>query len=97
MPIELRHDFPALLIRRAAFEEHGLVRAHFDERLQLTAEEFRVEGELVVVGPLPAHVDLGELVNELETKGLVYFEDFFDFSGNWPPWLKVFVMGARSS
>ena len=95
MPIEIRHDYPTLLIRRAAFERHGLTRALFDERLQLTADEFRVEGELIAIGPLPAHADLGELVSELETKGLVYFDDFFDFSGNWPPWLKVFAMAAR--
>jgi hypothetical protein len=29
----------------------------------------------------------------LERVGLVYFDDFFDLSGNWPEWLKVFVMG----
>jgi len=30
---------------------------------------------------------------ELETRGLVYFDDFFELSGNWPSWLSIFAMG----
>lgn len=95
MPIDLGHDYPTLLIRRAAFERHGLTRAYFDERLGLTADEFRVEGDLIAVGPLPPQADVADLVAELEDRGLVYFDDFFDFSGTWPPWLKVFAMAGR--
>ena len=35
------------------------------------------------------------IVAELESLGLTYFDDFFEMSGNWPAWLKVFVATAR--
>jgi len=95
MPIELGHSQPTLLIRRSAFEQRGLTRSIFDERLGLTADEFRVEGDLVVVGPIAAEGALGDLVTDLEDLGLVYFDDFFDMSGNWPDWLNVYAMAAR--
>jgi hypothetical protein len=95
MPIELAQSHPSLLIRRVAFEQRGLTRAWFDERLGLTADEFHVEGDLVVVGPIHAEDALGDLIAELEARGLAYFDDFFDLSGNWPEWLSVYAMAAR--
>jgi len=45
-------------------------------------------------GTRHAHADaLGELIAELEGMGLVYFDDFFELTGNWPEWLKLFAMG----
>lgn len=95
MPIELSHSQPTLLIRRAVFEQQGLTRTLFDDRLGLTADEFRVEGDLIVVGPIHAEDALGDIVSELEDLGLVHFDDFFDLSGNWPDWLSVYAMAAR--
>ncbi len=95
MPLVLAHSRPTLLIRRPAFEERGLTRSFFDERLGLTPDEFRVEGDLVAIGPIHAEGALGDLVTELEDLGLVYFNDFFDLSGNWPDWLNVYAMAAR--
>lgn len=95
MPIELSHSQPTLLIRRPVFERHGLTRSFFDDRLSLTPEEFRVEGDLVVIGPIHAEGAIGDVVDELEAAGLVYFDDFFDLSGNWPNWLSVYAMAAR--
>jgi hypothetical protein len=94
MPLDVPHGAPTLFIRRGAFERVGLTRAALDERLTLTAEEFRVEGPLVAVGPLPGPSDLTDLIDELEGLGLRYFEDFFELSGNWPEWLRVLAMGA---
>ena len=95
MPIELAHSQPMLLIRRVAFEQYGLTRSFFDNRLGLTPDEFRAEGELVAIGPIHDNGALGEIVTELEVAGLVYFDDFFDMSGNWPDWLSVYAMAAR--
>jgi hypothetical protein len=95
MPLEIPHHDSTLLIRKASFERAGLSRAAVDARLNLTADEFRVEGELIAIGPLPAYGWLGEFVAELETLGLAYSDDFFELSGNWPPWMTLFAMAAR--
>jgi hypothetical protein len=95
MPLSLSHDAPTLLIRKRAFEQYALVRADFDTSLHLTADEFRIEGDLVAVGPIYDAAALVAVIENLEGRGLVYFDDFFDLSGNWPEWLSLFVMGER--
>ena len=91
MPLELTANYPSLLIRRAAFERAGITRATIDVRLGLTDQEFRVEGDLIAIGPILDADALQELTTDLENAGLVYFEDFFDLSGNWPDWLVLFA------
>jgi len=91
MPLIIADGHPTLLIRRAAFERAGLVRAALDERLGLTPDEFRVEGDLVALGPIHDEDALGALVADLEALGLAYYDDFFDLSGNWPAWLTLFA------
>ena len=93
MPLEVSTGSPTLFIRRDAFERAGLTRAQLDDRLNLTADEFRVEGQLVAVGPLVGETSVEELVRELEALGLEYFDDFFELSGNWPEWLRLLAMG----
>lgn len=97
MPLDLPANVPSILIRRAAFERAGLTRAALDERYGLTSDEFRVEGDLVVVGPLHAPDAAGDLAQQLEDLGLSYFDDFFELSGNWPDWCRVYVTGARET
>ena len=84
MPLILSHDRAVVLIRQSAFERNGLTRGIIDERFNLTDEEFRVEDGLIAVGPLPSDDMLPDLVDALENSGLVYFDDFFELSGNWP-------------
>lgn len=95
MPLTLPREKTTLLLRREAFERAGLARADFDQRLGLTDEEFRVEGSLVCIGPIHEEAAVSEVVAELEERGLVYFEDFFDVSGTWPDWLTLFAMASR--
>lgn len=95
MPISIPHDAPTLLIRKRAFEQHALSRADFDVTLHLTADEFRVEGDLVVIGPIYDGEALAAVIADLEGRGLVYFDDYFDLSGNWPEWLLMFAMATR--
>jgi hypothetical protein len=95
MPLFIPAGHPALAIRKEAFERSGLTRAAIDERLGLTADEFRVEGELVCVGPIPEDDAMQDLIADLEEAGLVYFEDFFEMTGNWPEWLSVHIMARR--
>lgn len=91
MPLAITPGHPTLVVRRAAYERANLVRAAIDTRLGLTPDEFRVDGPLVVIGPIHDEDALGALVADLETLGLAYFDDFFEIPSNWPEWLRVYV------
>jgi hypothetical protein len=93
MPLAIADGAPTLVIRRDPYERSGLSRADLDARLRLTADEFRVEGSLVTIGPLVGEDSLSDLIEELERVGLTYFDDFFELSGNWPAWLRLVVVG----
>jgi len=80
-----------LIIRREAYERAGISRQSIDERLNLTAEEFRVDGRLVMIGPIPDDTGIHELLDDLEGAGLAYFDDYFELSGNWPSWIRLYV------
>jgi hypothetical protein len=94
VPLELPASAPTMLIRRAAFERAGLARSDFDARYNLTSDEFRVEGDMIAVGPLYDPDAITDLTDQLESLGLVYFDDFVEMSGNWPGWCQVFVRGG---
>jgi hypothetical protein len=91
MPLSLPREAPVLLIRRAEFERVGIERQALDRQFNLTPDEFRVEGDLIAVGPLFGDDTLVAMVEALEAAGLRYFDDFFELSGNWPEWLRVFA------
>ena len=95
MPLELSHDRAVVLIRQSAFERGGLTRQAIDERYNLTDEEFRVEDGLVALGPLPSDDLLPDLIDDLEKSGLIYFDDFFELSGNWLDWLMLYARGSK--
>lgn len=96
MPLELSHGRAVMLIRQSAFERTGLTRTVLDERYNLADEEFRIEDGLIALGPLPSDDMLPGLIDDLENSGLVYFDDFFELSGNWPDWLALYSRGAKS-
>jgi hypothetical protein len=95
MALELFNSHPVILIRQSAFERSGITRSAIDERYNFTSDEFRVEEGLVLLGPLPSDDMLPELIADLEQNGLVYFDDFFELSGNWPEWLMLYARGAK--
>jgi hypothetical protein len=95
MPLELSHGQVVVLIRQIVFERAGLTRKAIDEKYNLTDEEFRVEDGLIALGPLPSDDMLPGLIEDLENSNLVYFDDFFDMSGNWPDWLLLYARGAK--
>lgn len=95
MPLEIAANAPTVLIRKEAFERAGLTRAELDDRLRLTPDEFRVEGELVAVGPLYGDDTAGHLMDLLEAAGLMAFDDYLDLGGNLPEWLRLFALGRR--
>ena len=89
MPLPITAGAPTLVIRRQAYERTNLARSAVDARLGLTADEFRVEGDLIAIGPVFDSEAFGALIEELETLGLSYYDDFFELSGNWPAWVSV--------
>ena len=95
MALEIANGAPTVFIRREAYERSGLAREQIDERLGLTPDEFRVERDLVAIGPIYAEGDaLESLIAELESIGLVYYDDFFELTGNWPAWLRLHASSA---
>ena len=80
-----------LLIRREAYERAHLARAGIDERLNLTPDEFKADGTLIYIGPLPDDTAFRDIIDDLERAGLVYFDDFFELSGNWPTWIRLSI------
>ena len=91
MPLRIDAQRPSILVRKERYENAGIARADLDSRFNLTDEEFRVGDELVAIGPLPSDDLIGPIIDYLESKGLTYFDDFFELSGNWPDWLRIFV------
>jgi hypothetical protein len=94
MPLPITQGVPTLFLRREAYERSGITRASLDARLGLTDAEFRVEGDLIALGPIYDVDALGVLVDELERIGLTYYEDFFELSGSWPEWLAILARGS---
>ena|SRR5690349_19689616 len=96
MPIQLPHSQGTILIRRNAFEGAKLTRSAIDERYNLTDQEFQVEEDLIVIGPLPSDDMIPQMIEDLEQNGLIYFDDFFDLSGNWPDWLTIYARAREA-
>jgi len=92
MPLAIAGSMPTIVIRKQAFERAGLTRAEIDSRFNLTDAEFRVEGDLIAIGPIPSDDMIGPMLEYFEVGGLVYFEEVFELSGNWPAWLRLYAM-----
>ncbi len=92
MPLPVTEGLATIFVKKDAFERAGLARSEIDVRFNLTDAEFRVEGSLIAIGPIPSDEMVGPMLEYLETNGLVYFDEVFELSGNWPPWLKLFAM-----
>ena len=92
MPLSVSSGLPTIFIRKQAFERASIQRAEIDDLFNLTDAEFRVEGNLVAIGPLPSDEMTGPMIEYFEGKGVVYYDDVFELSGNWPDWLGLFAM-----
>jgi hypothetical protein len=97
MALFVTQGVPTLFFRRTSYERAGFTRAALDARLGLTDREFRVDGQLVAIGPIYDVDALGTLGDELERIGLVYYDDYFELSGSWPEWLEVLVRTSQSA
>jgi hypothetical protein len=91
LPLPLSPVGSTLAIKREAFERVGLTRATVDDILNLTDDEFRVEGSLIAIGALSNPDDIPSLIDVFEDAGLVYFDDFIEIPGGFPEWVELFV------
>jgi hypothetical protein len=94
MPLPLSPTSSTLAVRRDAFERAGLTREGLDTILNLAADEFRVEGALIAIGPLPSPDDVPQLIDLFEDAGLVYFDDFVEIPGGFPDWIVLYARHA---
>ena len=94
MPLPVSSGLPTLFIVKHAFERVSLVRSEIDTMFNLTDAEFTVEGNLIAIGPLPSDEMIGPMVEYFEGKGLTYYDDMFELSGNWPGWLRIYAMSS---
>lgn len=92
MPLTVPAGLPTILIRKDAFERAGVNRQEIDSLFNLTDQEFRVEDGFIAIGPLSSDDMLGLVVAFFEARGLVYYDEFFELSGNWPEWLRLYAM-----
>ena len=92
MPLQITTGLPTVFVKKEAFERAGLARTEIDARFNLTDAEFKVDGSLIVIGPLPSDEMIGPLLEYLEERGLAYYDDVFEMSGNWPEWLRLYAM-----
>lgn len=90
MPLSLNAGAPTVVVRKEVFERAGLTRSAIDTALTLTDQEFRVERDLIAIGPIFSDEGLAMLIRAFEDAGLSYFDDFFEMSGNWPEWLTLY-------
>lgn len=96
MPLKIAANLPTILVRKTQFEARGLTRMELDTAFNLTDAEFNLEDDLISIGPLPNEDTLPTLIAFLEEKGLSYFDDFFELSGNWPEWLALYARSTRA-
>jgi hypothetical protein len=94
MPLSISAGLPTILLRKEAFERSGLTRVEIDSRFNLTDAEFSVEGALIAIGPLPSDDMIGPMVEFFEEKGLAYYDDVMEMSGNWPDWIRIYAMSS---
>ncbi len=90
MPLSVAGQASSLCVRREVYERRGLTRLTIGALFGLTSEEFRVERDLVVIGPIHG-VSLNDLFHELDRIRLRYYDDYFELSRNRPKWLLLFV------
>jgi hypothetical protein len=76
-----------IIIRRHSLDERDVSLHSILEVLEVK-EPFDINDQLVTFGPSFGQEALDVLTNRLIQLGLVYFDDFFEFVGSFPPWCR---------
>ena len=76
-----------IIVRRAALSERGVSWTDLLRILEAAAPLDSNE-TLASFGPHFGREALDEFLRRLSAAGLVYFDDFAEFSGDWPEWCR---------
>ena len=76
-----------IIVRRPALAERGVSWADLLSALEVSVPLDSNES-LASFGPHFGREAVDEFLRRLTRLGLVYFDDFFEFSGEWPLWCK---------
>ncbi|WKA26486.1 hypothetical protein [Bradyrhizobium roseum] len=74
-----------LIVRRSALVERQVDLQDLFAVMEV-GEWFDASDDLLSFGPHFGHEALITIVSRLIELGLVYFDDFFEFCGDYPPW-----------
>lgn len=74
-----------LIVRRNALVERQ-VELHDLLAVMEVGERFDSSDDLLSFGPHFGREALNTIVSRLIKLGLIYFDDFFEFCGDYPPW-----------
>lgn len=76
-----------IIVRRSSLGERGV---DFSTLLKILEAEFPLDIDegLISFGPCFGQEALDQIVVDLSKIGLVYFDDFFEFVGDFPDWCK---------
>jgi len=84
--IQVTSEF-GIIVRRAALAERGVSWTDLLRILEASAPLDSNE-RLASFGPHFGQEALDEFLRRLSAAGLVYFDDFIEFSGVWPEWCR---------
>jgi hypothetical protein len=75
-----------IVVRQSALAARGITKARVLEVFKAD-RPMAEDGELLAFGPSFGGEACKEFVRSLESRGLVYFDDFFDLTLSHPNWL----------
>ena len=84
-----------IVVRLASLNEQGIPLEKLLIALE-TSSPFDGNAEIASFGPHFGAEALETLVRRLSDLGLKYFDDFFEFSGDFPKWCIFWVSGASA-
>lgn len=84
--VRLSADY-GLVVRRAALDERGVAYAQLLNAME-SEEPLDRSDEIISFGPHFGGEAADELTSRLIALGLVYIDDFFVFSGDFPAWCR---------
>ncbi len=84
MAVRLSAEF-GLVVRRAALADRGVTYEHLLRAMEVDAR-LDADADLISFGPHFGGEAGSELARRLERLGLVYADDFFELTGDFPDW-----------